>query len=402
MSYFDRLRTCAYISPRGSAFNLQFEELVREAGKKAPVTEFPGQDQGAVQDLGQATTRYPLVCYISGENYDQEADRFWKALNEPGPGELKHPRYGNRTVTPVAIQQRESFVEGAGRAIFEIEFVETLVSRLEFPQPVRVSSPSIIRQSQLAQQTAIASLEAIPEVDDPGALARLRDGVLNASRATAEAFNVAAEFSEDVRSEINRVLGIIEREIDDLVQSPVNLVVVLAQLYNIPLQLVSTAKAKLDGYRSTFQTLGNLFVDRSLQYAELFGLIEGANANVVMAAVAGAVADAEIATREEAVEDAETLAEYQAIVDGIDADYETKLTARQATTAALLRILNENLPIEQRETLQQGEALIPLVDRLFRDIDDLDETIQFFIDYNRLQDTEILIVPSGRTVRWYE
>ena len=402
MSWQERLRECRYISPGGSVFILQFEELIREAGKKAPVTEFPGQNQGAVQDLGQATTRYPLVAYIGGENYDQTADRFWQALSESGVGRLEHPRYGNRNVTPVAIQQREAFVDGAGRAVFEIEFVETNIERLEYPVPVRVNPAAIRRQAELAAQIAAAGLEDIPDIDEPSALAQLRDGAVNLVNNVANGFNNIIGATAEFRAQVNEVTRNIIRNIDDLVQSPFRLATELSTLYALPLQLVGTVEAKLNGYQQLFGTLSTLFVDRTGQFADLFARIRGANANAALAAVAGACADGEIETREQAVEDAEQLSGFQSIVDGIDADYETKLAARQAVTAALLRVLEENLPIEQRKTLDLDEVLITLVDRLFTEIDDLDETIQFFIRYNRLQGDDIVVVPAGRTVRWYE
>ena len=107
MSVFDRLRTMRYIAPSGSEFVLEFDELVRTLGKKSIASEYPGRDAGSVQDLGRRTRRYPIVCYISGPDYDEEADRFAAALEESGPGVLEHPRWGTLDVHPSLARQHD-------------------------------------------------------------------------------------------------------------------------------------------------------------------------------------------------------------------------------------------------------------------------------------------------------
>ena len=92
MAYKDRIKEMIYTSSEGNQFTLKYSELSRTGGRKAPITEFPGQDQGAVQDLGATTPTFPINCFIDGENYDQTADAFWLALHESGPGVLSHPR----------------------------------------------------------------------------------------------------------------------------------------------------------------------------------------------------------------------------------------------------------------------------------------------------------------------
>ena len=51
-----------------------------------------------------------------------------------------------------------------------------------------------------------------------------------------------------------------------------------------------------------------------------------------------------------------------------------------------------------------SEALSPieLIDSLYTDIDDFETALADFIEYNKLAGNEILIVPRGREVRWYE
>lgn len=401
MSWRERLRECVYIAPSGASFTLQFDDLTREVGKKAPVTEFPGQNQGAVQDLGQATTRYPFLVYISGVNYDVTADRFWDALNESGPGELQHPRYGNRQVVPVSVQQREAFVGGAGRAVFTIEFVEALEQRLELPSGIQLAPAAITGGALDAIEAAAATIDDIT-IEEPGALAQLKAGALAVTSTVKGAFDTVADFTDEVRATIDGTVRAITREIDTLVQAPADMVRALAQLYAIPLNVVSNVEAKINGYATLFGTFGTLFVSRTERYRELFDRIRGANANAAVSAAAGATAEGEVETRAAAARIASTLAGYQDTAAAIDAEYDAQLAARQVVSDALNRVLSLNLSIEQSQILESDEVLVALVDRLYREIDDIDELIAEFIRYNQLQGDEIVIVPKGRTVRWYE
>jgi len=136
MSYIDRLEILTYQSPKRKTFDLEFEDLARSIARKNAINEFPYQDKANVQDLGMGNLKIPIRCYVKGQDYDLEADRFFKALNEQGYGILDHPRWGSINVLPISITQSESFVENMGRAIFDIEFVEYFPDATSFPEVI--------------------------------------------------------------------------------------------------------------------------------------------------------------------------------------------------------------------------------------------------------------------------
>lgn len=399
MSWKDRLRPCVYISPSGAEFDLLFDELVREIGKKAPVTEFPGQDSGAVQDLGQTTQRFPLSVYFSGANYDLQADRFWGALREPGPGELRHPRYGNIAVVPVSVQQSEGLVDGANRASFTIQFVEAIDARLEFPAGIGINPAAISAQADAAIAAAAATLADI-EVEEPGALAQLKATVNNVIDVTVGAFDTVTDLAEDVRSEIDNTVRNITNRIDDLVSAPFELVGALADLYRLPARTITSVRNKVSDYVFLAQSLQRTFQDITGEYADLLGLVGNANGNVVAAATAEASSIGTQATGADAAATNDLLAQLAPAGD----DFEATSAVRRALTLAQQAQwdLITTLPIEQQTTLEYEEALIPLVDRLYTNIDDINLVIEQFIEFNDLQGQSIFMVPSGTTVRWYE
>lgn len=411
MSWRDRLRTLDYTSPSGETFTLLFDDLSREVDKKAPVTEFPGQNRGAVQDLGQSTIRYPMDVYISGADYDVESDRFWAALNESGPAEMQHPRYGDLVVLPVTVSQSERFVEGAGQARFSVEFVEADAQQFEYPRVAR-TSPDAIAANAAAAAAQAADVAGRADIDDLGAAAALKENILNGLNTVTDAFDTITGFTDDLRNEINAQVSEITSTIDDLVQAPADLAESLLQLYRTPARVVTTIESKINGYQQIFNGLVDGFVNTTVQYGEMIGLIQQANAAGVQAAAAESTADGLIDTRAGAARISDALSDIQSGIDNafdqmsaaVDIDYDLQAAGRRAVTSAL-RSLQEralNLPIEQSETLEQDEALIPLVDRLYGDVDAFDGTLDAFIAFNELHGSEILIVPQGKTVRWYE
>jgi prophage DNA circulation protein len=408
MSWKDRLRTLEYESPSGEQFTLAFDDLSREVGKKAPVTEFPNQNAGAVQDLGQSTKRYPITAYISGRDYDTEADRFWSALNESGPGVLRHPRFGNLDVVPVSVSQSESFVEGGGRASFRIDFVESDQAALLYPSRTSLSPNAIYAAVDAAAGAAAKSLEGI-EAEDPGALEVLKNKVKNALGAVNNAFDTITGVTDSIRSEIQSTIGGIISEIDTLVQAPMSLAQSLITLYRLPARTVTSVKSKIDGYTALANTLADAFIDTTNQYGQMFGLINAASTAGFQIAAAESTVTGEIETRASAANIVESLFAIQNIADasyessGV-VDYELQRASRMAITNALKSLQEKsiNLPVERVFTLESDEALLSLVDSLYGNIDSLDSTIDRFIRYNELQGSHIVMVPQGTTVRWYE
>lgn len=407
MSYTDRLQNLVYTSPSGKSFTLRYTEVSRERGKKAPVSEFPNQDQGAVQDLGQTTPRYPVVCFIDGEDYDLQADRFWTALNEPGPGQLQHPRYGTIAVLPVTISQTESLINGAGRASFEIEFVRSDEIALEYPRTGAQSAASVGAAVDDAGESIEETLTDV-EVEEPGALAALKEKTLAGLSATRNAFNKITGVTEAVRTSISSTIQTITNEIDTLIAAPVNLTASLLSLYRLPADTVTDVRAKIDGYATLIDTVATAAVNTTTRYGVLFGLIGAADVNAATIASAEASTSGTFTTRADAMEAALSLraiADSQsAAMESIgDFDYESYLATRRALTLALNALIANTLtlPAERIYTTPRDMTPLELVFELYGVDGDADVLIDRIIDYNDLTGDSILLIPAGTEVRWY-
>jgi hypothetical protein len=132
MNYTDRLTEASYTAPGGSVHRFAYTELPRKVDHRVGSFEFSGINGTLHQDKGVSGEVYPLRVYFAGADYDQKADAFFEALKEVGPGRLQHPRWGDRRVQIISgPSQSEGFVAGAGQAVFDLEFQESLEK--EFP-----------------------------------------------------------------------------------------------------------------------------------------------------------------------------------------------------------------------------------------------------------------------------
>ncbi len=407
MSYQDRLRELIITSPSGQSFTLQFDDLSRTGGKKAPVTEFPNQNQGSVQDLGNITPTFPIPCYISGADYDIEADRFYKAVHETGPCDLQHPRWGDLKALIILNTQTEAFVEGARRAIFDLTAIRVSEESFDYPSSTLDYQTSVTANVDL---TATAITESVPEeITDTRTLAALKDGVGNVLNTITGAFDNITDLTDDVREEIDQTVRDITNNIDELVTAPADLMTAFLKLYRLPGSVVVDIQEKLDAYETIYTDLIDGVVATTLQYGAQIGTVFAGNAAAINAANAEASTYGDIPTRDSAGEIVERVDDLngriKASIEDIEeagdfsADYNMSLTMGITVTNAITGLIDQslNLPAERTEVLEREVTPIQFVYEKYGNLDNLD----LFISYNALQGCEILLLPREKSVRWY-
>lgn len=407
MSYKDRLRVMTYESPSGQSFTLDFSDLSRTGGKKAPVTEFPGQNQGSVQDLGNLTPTFPVSCWISGADYDLEADRFYNAVHETGPGNLSHPRWGDLKVLPILNSQAESFVDGARRATFDITFIRVDEKSFNYPASAIDYQSSVTANTDL---TVVAIAESVPEsITDTRTLAGLKESITATLSTVTTAFDNITGIADDVRTSIDQTVRDITNNIDALVTAPADLMTAMLKLYRLPGAILVDVQEKLDSYELIYNTLIDGFVSQTEQYGFQFGLVAVGNIAGLNAANAEAANYGFIATRDNAgqivssvyayngsilfsIEDLETAGDFAS-------DYNLQLQMGIGVTDSISGLIDQslNLPAERIEILDRELTPIQFVYEKYGDI----ENLELFIEYNALQGCEILLLPRGKSVRWY-
>lgn len=215
------------VGPKGSFRGVSFyyNTLEGEIGRRTVVKEFPGRDQPAVEDLGRRTRRFTLEMYVLGDDYDAQRDQLRDALEQPGPGQLVHPYWGNLTVNvdgPVRV--RETLRE-QGVARFAVTFVEAgaTLAIVQATATARI----VIEAADYLLDNALKSFAASFSV--LGLLAAVVDGIAELVHSVTSTIN-------GIRRRISAALMLI----DDLADSITGLVDSVTGLLALPGQLAAS------------------------------------------------------------------------------------------------------------------------------------------------------------------
>lgn len=403
MSYLDRLRPGRYRSPSGAEFEFEFQDLQRSGGKKAPVHEFPQQDEPEIQDLGNTAVRFVLDIIFTGADYDVVADPFWTALNERGPAILLHPRWGDIAVLPVSFLQTEAFVDGMRRANFRVEFIRT--GELAFLRSAAQAENQVsIGLDDFEEDAATAFGEDIAP-EDAIETAAVRGDMLSASEELdARMTEVVAE-NEERAETFRRGISDFQSKIDDLVAEPQEMAQTYLTLARLPGRSGAAILTKAKSFSTVIEQLAaggspGSPAEAAARVLQFFGALSGLAesglsgdlGNRALAVETSEVVRDSLETAIEAIEAMEAAVDYSASI--------ALLSSLQGLVGQVSTLLLERsfaLAVEQRRILDGDRTPIDLVYELYGDLDHLDD----FIKQNNLQRDEILLISRGREVVFY-
>ena len=401
MSYLDRLREGSYISPSGAEFTFQFDELGRSGAKKAAVHELPQQDIASVQDLGGSAVHFALKIYFSGRDYDQVADAFWKALGERGPGTLRHPRWGDVPALALTYSQAESFVEGMGQAVFEVDFVHVPSASIRVATNTSAAIKSAARAASAKAAEAFERHFEIPFLAD---LSACKDRVLKTVRSYQATMLKIVGSSKEIAQQFQGQVTAVENQIDTLIESPEDLATSIISLIALPATTTGGIIDKIAAYAASLAALPADEPASASQAAIATLVVLSISAEAAEAAASGVLSSrAEALAAHDAVEDifssaCEAIENYERRTSYVtDPEAMQLLIALTAQVAAYLLEASFSLRVERRVILEGAATPLELVYRFYGSLDGLDE----FCDQNHLQGDMIFIVPSGTEVRYY-
>ena len=435
MSYVERIERLTYQSPKRKTFDLEFDDLARNIQRKTAINEFPYQNIANVQDLGMANLKIPIRCYISGSDYDLEADRFFKALNEQGYGVLDHPRWGSIDVIPINITQSESFVDGLGRAIFEIEFIEYYPDATKFPESLYSKIKNFIndvtgfidnvfqlidsvltletelrRYVRTARRIVGSTISEVKRVETrfKGISTRWKEDTKNnfvsSTFDPANKFRVGGREKQDLFNKNLRVFQeYIQENPDLIINEAVKQLNTLARTEQDPDIKVSQIA---ESYTNTINFIESKFDDENMNDFE--ANINGYNAIAFTLAMTEKLINGNYITRSESILIIDMLSErrerLKIIYDKViqkngNLDYDILLQVYNAISLSQRQILNQSLqlPTEKNIILDKDTSPIEMVFSITGNIDRLDE----LISYNNLQGKNILVIPKGTSIRFY-
>lgn len=154
-------------------------------GRRLVVTELPGADEAAVEDLGAKSSSYKLTAYFLGEQYDRERNQFLILLAQPDADWLTHPWLGQVWARAHTWSVHEStdkggycsitvdFVPGGqAPSVPYVDVVDTAFGGVEKMQKAAVVEPQ--KMSPNAMNSFVARVQGALDVVRKGlAMARL-------------------------------------------------------------------------------------------------------------------------------------------------------------------------------------------------------------------------------------
>lgn len=396
MPYLDRLRECAYTDPSGTTHKLLFDELTREIPKKVAIFSLPQQDRVETQDLGADGIDYPMDLYITGPDYDTAADAFMAGLALKGPGILSHPRWGDINVqvtgTPV---QSESFVDGMGRAMFQVTF-KHIEQQAKFPE-TSVNAESTIKTAADSSASTLVSAFLGPKTANDIAIVSAQ--AVNFFNKLKNILAASASIDDEVAAALESGLTQAIDAIDSLVDNPTDLAQTVTDLSRIPASTSGSISDKIGAYSTLFNSLTTDYSNGVASNPRFLTTTLSATA----IAMSESAAYGTLKNREDAIAASDTVAEllayYQSVMDEAGPDGDTILQVIDLLTTAQAYLLESSFGLKtaRRKILENNSDPLTETFALYGTVEMLDQ----FCKDNMLQEDEFFLLPMGREVIWY-
>ena len=441
MPYLERIKSAYYQSPSGAEIYFDFEEVSREITHRIGAFEFSGVNGTLHQDKGVSGEVYPLTVFIHGPNYDTEADRFAELAKEIGPGFLFHPRWGKKRVQILSIIQSENLIARGGQASFEVQFQETL--EREFPKTGTAPQQKVTALADDAQTAAINNfgdqIKIIDLVDELtheqeiiASATKVSDTLSSIASATVE---TAAEFREYIDNVINKA--------NEYVQAPFEYATQITSAVRVVAEVSGRISSRIQGFKNllsvldlrdvteaTRQSLNALLVDELVGTAAIVAASESINQafnetstisrdSKGKATITVPDADTGFQSREEVLSAVVYLRDNsKSFTDSLDKGqviFEDSLLSDSYIQSVQSYVpawnvigvvikagldLSFSLPIKRSIILATSRTILDLCYEFYRNVDDI--TLDYLILTNSLAGDDIIAVPRGKEVIFYE
>jgi len=393
MSYRDRLRPNIQLtSPDGTVFTALWRGNDRTQAKKVGIFNFPGVDGSVVQDLGVSSATYTLSISFDGPDNDITADQFFQALSEKGVWEVIHPVHGEKKLQPLTFTPADQPVTSGNVTQIETEWIEPLdlavvpsVPELQATVKAQIETVNDISAGQLSDNTF---QETAAEVSS------FRATVLDVVANVESYLESISDFSATITSEMLAI----KRDIN----------------------AIQDTQARLDAYKNFAVGVGLLSPETPGTPSYNSVLVQEQALTAAMGAIADISSTGTLLSRTEAVgviEDVLTL--FNDVTDNLDASqvlFEGAAIDRQyfsqsqsysvaarlvALTVAYLLRAAFDLKVEKRFVLARARNPVMVTIEEYGDLGDGDVNLDLFLDSNKIQGNEFMVMSAGRELVVY-
>jgi prophage DNA circulation protein len=395
-------------------------DVSSEVDKRTAAFEFPGVDGAYIQDNGHGERRYPLQCIFSGPECDVDAKAFEDLWRERGAGRLEHPLYGRVDVVPFGtITRRDDLITAANQTIVEVVFWSTLGAvypssglspKLEVSEALRLAGPALSGDFGRGMNLATEARRA-----------NARLTVLDVLRNVQSALQSVAGVTESVNREFRDIQQQVNFGIDVLIGQPLLLAQQILNLITAPSRALAGIASRLEGYRNLLdRMIGSSPVSSAppsaldrivVRLSNDFHTADLAAGGAQLGSISSVVNNTftakpqAIIAAESIISQAETMTAWREARYGQLEQIDTGegYQALQEATALAVGYLVEisfTLVPERAVVLDRPRGLVELCAELYGSV--ADERLDFLINTNALSGSEILELPRGRRVVYYD
>jgi hypothetical protein len=420
MSYRDRLRpNITLTSPDGNVFEALWRGSDRAQEKKLGIFNFPKVDGSIVQDLGVSSATYPMTIIFEGSDNDLESDRFFESLKESGVWQVVHPVHGLKMLQPLSFTPADQPVTSGNVTEIDTEWIEPIqldaapsAPELQAATAAQIKEVNSVSSDQFDQSTFTdtaaengASKSAIESIV---ASVESHLEVLSDQSAT-----IRAEM-EAIKRDINEVLAVIPLD-------AISLAGQIQELIQLPARAVEDVQARLDAYEAFADEI-SLSLTPEASRTEDYNTV--AAQELALTAVFGAVADisttGDLISRPQAVQaigaNLELFSDATDTLDTTQEAFEDEFIDVQyfsqsqsypdsskliALTVAYLLRSSFDLKAEKRFVLTRARNFVIVAIEEYGELGEDDSNLDLFIDSNRLEGDEYMIISKGRELVVY-
>jgi len=207
---------------RGVGFFAQGSTL--SVGRRTVRHDIPGRNAPVFEDIGLAAREFGVEALLVGPDYDLDRDRLLNALEQPGPGTLVHPWYGEIEVTvPDPARISETTANG-GMCLISFRAVRYEAVEVE---PVEADTQAeLVVAADALDEAIVESFDE--EFDVLSTIEDVRNSIVASISRATQAINA-------VRGDIESALSIVTdtaAQIDALADSAASLILAPVALVN--------------------------------------------------------------------------------------------------------------------------------------------------------------------------
>jgi prophage DNA circulation protein len=417
--YRDRLRQNVQLtSPDGNVFNPLWRGDTRTQEKKIGIFNFPNVNGSVVQDLGASSMKYTLTLFFEGANNDIDSNEFMAAIQQKGVWKVIHPVHGLKELQPLSFSPIDDPVSSGNVTQIDTEWIEPIKESTVVSTPELQSS--VASQIDTVNDTTADQLNNSTFQDTAAETGEFRDVVGDVVANVEEYLEGISSASAEITAEMEAIKRDLDNVLDVL---PLDMIAVAGQiqeLIQLPTRAIEDTQARLDTYQNFAEGISLLSPETAGTPSYNRVAVQELAFTAIFSAVADVSSTGKLQSRSEAVQVVEavltlfndatdTLDTTQELFEGqpIDRQYfsqtqsysdSSKLIA--LTVAYLLRSLFD-LKIEKRFVLDRDRNPVMVTIEEYGSLGDEDINLDLFLESNKIEDTEHLIMLKGRELVVY-